>query len=390
MSGTIVVRQQRPRAPRHRPPVATNTPQATDTPVTPSTRRRCDRYARPAATATPTPPPGAAADAAGIRRLRPTRRLALLCASRLPVPIEATPKARSGWPSPPSVPYRSREHLRSIRPAQARVVAPNSIERAAAPRRTPRRRLLCSSPTFAGASTPAAYDRRAAIVEPAEAPMTTTSELCMLSLEDLAQLIAFKEVSPVEATQAVLDRIERLEPAAQQLHHGHRRAGARRGARRRARDRRRRVSRAAARRAHRDQGPLRDEGRAHDGRLEDPRRLGARLRRDRRRKLARRARSASASSACTSGRSAPRRTTSHFGADPQPLEHRARRPAARPAAPARRPRPGSLRDARQRHRRQHPHAGRRSAAASASCRRTAAPASTAPCRCRGRSTTRAR
>jgi aspartyl-tRNA(Asn)/glutamyl-tRNA(Gln) amidotransferase subunit A len=42
--------------------------------------------------------------------------------------------------------------------------------------------------------------------------MTTTSELCMLSLEDLAQLIAFKEVSPVDATQAVLDRIERIDP----------------------------------------------------------------------------------------------------------------------------------------------------------------------------------
>ena len=42
--------------------------------------------------------------------------------------------------------------------------------------------------------------------------MTTTSELCMLSLEDLAHLIAFKEVSPVDATQAVLDRIERIDP----------------------------------------------------------------------------------------------------------------------------------------------------------------------------------
>lgn len=42
--------------------------------------------------------------------------------------------------------------------------------------------------------------------------MTTTSELCMLSLEDVAHLIAFKEVSPVEVTQAVLDRIARIDP----------------------------------------------------------------------------------------------------------------------------------------------------------------------------------
>ena len=43
--------------------------------------------------------------------------------------------------------------------------------------------------------------------------MTTASDLCMLSLEDVAHQIAFKEVSPVEVTQAVLDRIERLNPS---------------------------------------------------------------------------------------------------------------------------------------------------------------------------------
>ena len=41
---------------------------------------------------------------------------------------------------------------------------------------------------------------------------TSSSELCLLSLEDLAQLIASKQVSPVDVTQAVLDRIERLNP----------------------------------------------------------------------------------------------------------------------------------------------------------------------------------
>ena len=42
--------------------------------------------------------------------------------------------------------------------------------------------------------------------------MTTSTDLCMLSLEDVAQLIAFKEVSPIEVTRAVLERIERLNP----------------------------------------------------------------------------------------------------------------------------------------------------------------------------------
>ena len=43
--------------------------------------------------------------------------------------------------------------------------------------------------------------------------MTTTTDVCMLSLEDLAHKIAFKELSPVELTEAMLARIERLNPA---------------------------------------------------------------------------------------------------------------------------------------------------------------------------------
>jgi aspartyl-tRNA(Asn)/glutamyl-tRNA(Gln) amidotransferase subunit A len=42
--------------------------------------------------------------------------------------------------------------------------------------------------------------------------MTTTADLCMLSLEDVASKIAAKQVSPVEATEAVLARIEGLNP----------------------------------------------------------------------------------------------------------------------------------------------------------------------------------
>ena len=40
----------------------------------------------------------------------------------------------------------------------------------------------------------------------------TNDELCLLSIEDAAQLIASKKVSPVELTEAVLARIERLNP----------------------------------------------------------------------------------------------------------------------------------------------------------------------------------
>lgn len=42
--------------------------------------------------------------------------------------------------------------------------------------------------------------------------MTITSDLALSSLEDVAALIASKQVSPVELTQAILDRIERLNP----------------------------------------------------------------------------------------------------------------------------------------------------------------------------------
>jgi aspartyl-tRNA(Asn)/glutamyl-tRNA(Gln) amidotransferase subunit A len=42
--------------------------------------------------------------------------------------------------------------------------------------------------------------------------MAAANDLCMMSLEDLAHLIAFKEVSPIEVTEAILDRIQRLDP----------------------------------------------------------------------------------------------------------------------------------------------------------------------------------
>jgi len=42
--------------------------------------------------------------------------------------------------------------------------------------------------------------------------MTTTTDLCYLSLHELSTRIRAKDVSPVEATEAVLERIERLNP----------------------------------------------------------------------------------------------------------------------------------------------------------------------------------
>ena len=42
--------------------------------------------------------------------------------------------------------------------------------------------------------------------------MTTTTDLHYLTLHELARRIRTKEVSPVEATEAVLERIEQLNP----------------------------------------------------------------------------------------------------------------------------------------------------------------------------------
>ena len=54
----------------------------------------------------------------------------------------------------------------------------------------------------------------------------TTDDLCWLTLTDAAERIAAGALSPVELTQAVLARIERLDAAAAQLSHRHAGAGA--------------------------------------------------------------------------------------------------------------------------------------------------------------------
>ena len=50
----------------------------------------------------------------------------------------------------------------------------------------------------------------------------TSDELCWLSATDLAALIRRRKVSPVEVVDAVLDRIERLNPRINAVRHGHR------------------------------------------------------------------------------------------------------------------------------------------------------------------------
>src|SRR5581483_5243698 len=57
-----------------------------------------------------------------------------------------------------------------------------------------------------------ADDVRAAVYRKERHPMKATSDITMLSLEDVAGRIAAKDVSPVEATEAALARIEALQP----------------------------------------------------------------------------------------------------------------------------------------------------------------------------------
>ena len=57
------------------------------------------------------------------------------------------------------------------------------------------------------------------------------TDLSYLSGVELRRLYERRELSPVEVTEAVLRRIEALDPRAQRLRHGHAGAGLGRGAR---------------------------------------------------------------------------------------------------------------------------------------------------------------
>ncbi len=51
--------------------------------------------------------------------------------------------------------------------------------------------------------------------------LMTNTDLCYTPAIDLVRMIRSKALSPVELTRAVLDRLERLNPRAELLLHGH-------------------------------------------------------------------------------------------------------------------------------------------------------------------------
>ena len=157
------------------------------------------------------------------------------------------------------------------------------------------------------------------------------------------EAIAARKLSPVELTQALLERIDRLDPKLQRLHPARRRRGDGRGQGRRGGDRRGPAARAAARRAGRHQGHHRCRRPADDLPFEDPDRQCRRGRCGlRRRACAAPARSCWASSRRTNSRSAARASICRG-------RRRATRgtptiiPAARPRARGRASRPGCFR-----------------------------------------------
>ena len=105
------------------------------------------------------------------------------------------------------------------------------------------------------------------------------NELCYTSLRGLATLIQRQEVSPVDATQAVVDRVEKFDrqlnsvitllrdEALTQAHAAEQEIPCRS------------LPRPSTRRSHRRQGPLLHQGNPHDRGLEGPLRLQAHLRR---------------------------------------------------------------------------------------------------------------
>ena len=88
------------------------------------------------------------------------------------------------------------------------------------------------------------------------------TDLHYLSLDEVARRLKAREVSSVEATGAMLERIDQDRSQAHELRHGDARAGARRRPAPRCRDRRRPLARPAARRADRGEGSLRYRRRA--------------------------------------------------------------------------------------------------------------------------------
>ncbi len=96
------------------------------------------------------------------------------------------------------------------------------------------------------------------------------AEIPYLSATELAGLIQSQEVSPVEAVEAYLDRIERMDPSLNCIHHGTAGRGQAGGQNRRRRNRRRKLSRPSSRNSDSSQGSDSFQGNSHYRRLENP------------------------------------------------------------------------------------------------------------------------
>ena len=107
----------------------------------------------------------------------------------------------------------------------------------------------------------------------------TDANLCYLSATELGERIAAGDVSSLEATEAYLERIARLDGNLRFLHHRHRRPRPRGRPPRRRRDRGRQPARPAPRCPGRGQGPVRHRRHPDYQRLDDPRREYPRRRR---------------------------------------------------------------------------------------------------------------
>ena len=192
--------------------------------------------------------------------------------------------------------------------------------------------------------------------------MTAGDEICRMDATSLARQVAAKQLSPVEVVDAVLDRLDRLDPRLHIFATVYRGPGPAGGQAAGSRDRGRARGRPVGRGAHRREGPDLHQGHPH--------RLGLqRLRRLRARRGRRRGR--------TDHRGGRHRDRQDPGARVRLLRHRpdparASRPATRgtpPAPPAGPPRAPA--------RRWPPGSGRSHSAATAAARSASRPASAA-------------
>ena len=113
--------------------------------------------------------------------------------------------------------------------------------------------------------------------------MAATNQICQMDTTSLARAVAAKELSPVEVVDAVLDRLDRLDPTLHMFATVAPDQAREDGQADRGRDRRRARGRPAGRRAHRGQGPDLHQGDPHGLGLARLRRLRARRGRRRRR-----------------------------------------------------------------------------------------------------------